>query len=159
MSAAGVPNVLGRDHVHTVQFYGDDGVLLHELNGYIGSALKAGSSAIIIATHGHLDNLARKLKSNGVNLARATGEGRYVALEANGSTDRFVVLGHARRFTRPRGVCPGRVHSRCRRSFLPDSAINSAAPNEERMPVRSRFPKRGNWVHLRSSPGGNIASQ
>jgi PAS domain S-box-containing protein len=93
VSAAGVPNVVLRDHVHTVQFYGDDGFLLHELNGYIGSALKAGSSAIIIATQAHIYDLARKLKSNGVNLATATGEGRYVALEATQVMSKFLVDG------------------------------------------------------------------
>jgi PAS domain S-box-containing protein len=91
VSAATLPNVVGRDHVHTVQFYGEDGVLLHELNGYIGSALKAGSSAIIIATQAHIYNLARKLKRKGVNLATATGEGRYVALEATQVMSKFLV--------------------------------------------------------------------
>jgi hypothetical protein len=93
VSAATLPNVVGRDHVHTVQFYGEDGVLLHELNGYIGSALKAGSSAIIIATQAHIYNLARKLKRKGVNLATATGEGRYVALEATQVMSKFLVDG------------------------------------------------------------------
>ena len=56
------------EHVHTVQFYGEDGVLLHELNNYIGSALSSGCSAIIVATLAHIDGLAHKLKSQGIDL-------------------------------------------------------------------------------------------
>ncbi|MGA8437217.1 MAG: hypothetical protein WB762_25780 [Candidatus Sulfotelmatobacter sp.] len=62
MSIAGISSSLPHEHVHTVQFYGDDGVLLHELQGYIGGALTRGSSAIIIATSGHIDNpLSKKI--------------------------------------------------------------------------------------------------
>lgn len=50
MSTAGISSSLPHEHVHTVQFYGDDGVLLHELKSHIGAALARGSSAIIIAT-------------------------------------------------------------------------------------------------------------
>jgi PAS domain S-box-containing protein len=81
------------EHVHTVQFYGEDGVLLHELNNYIGSALSSGSSAIIIATLAHIDSLGRKLKSQGIDLGTATAEGRYIALEATELLSKFMVHG------------------------------------------------------------------
>ena len=91
LGGAGVP--IPDEHVHTVQFYGDDGVLLHELNSYIGSALASGSSAIIIATVGHIENLSQKLKSQGIDLARATAENRYVALDAAEALSKFMVEG------------------------------------------------------------------
>jgi PAS domain S-box-containing protein len=81
------------EHVHTVQFYGDDGVLLHELNNYIGSALADGSSAIIIATAAHIDGLARRLKSQGIDVVTATAESRYIPLEATGVLSKFMVQG------------------------------------------------------------------
>jgi PAS domain S-box-containing protein len=74
-----------------VQFYGDDGVLLHELNGHIGTALAEGSSAIVIATAGHIDGLAHKLKSRGIDPSKAEAEGRYVALHASEVLTKFMV--------------------------------------------------------------------
>jgi len=80
-------------HNHTVQFYGDDGALLHELMSHIGKALARGSSAIIIATSAHIDGLARKLKSQGIDVARAKAESRYIALEASDVLSKFMVNG------------------------------------------------------------------
>jgi PAS domain-containing protein len=81
------------EHIHTVQFYGDDGVLLHELNNYLGSALASGSSAVIIATSPHIDSLDRKLKTQGIDLAKTTTERRYIALEAAEVLSKFMVDG------------------------------------------------------------------
>jgi len=81
------------EHVHTVQFYGDDGVLLHELNNYIGAALARGSSAIIIATAAHIDSLARRLKSQGIDVVTATAENRYIPLQATEVLSKFMVQG------------------------------------------------------------------
>ena len=81
------------EHVHTVQFYGEDGVLLHELNNYIGSALSSGCSAIIVATLAHIDGLAHKLKSQGIDLGKAAAESRYIALEATELLSKFMVDG------------------------------------------------------------------
>ena len=92
MSVVGASPFLN-EHVHTVQFYGEDGVLLHELNNYIGSALSGGSSAIIIATLAHIDSLAHKLKNQGIDLDTATAESRYVALEVTELLSKFMVGG------------------------------------------------------------------
>jgi PAS domain S-box-containing protein len=81
------------EHVHTVQFYGDDGVLLHELKSYIGTALATGSSAIIIATAAHIDNLAHQLSGQGIDLAKARAESRYIALDATEVLSKFMVGG------------------------------------------------------------------
>jgi PAS domain S-box-containing protein len=93
LTVAEFSSLVPRDHIHTVQFYGDDGVLLHELEGYIGTALTRGSSAIIIATSGHIDNLAHKLKGQGIDLAKATAESRYIALDATELLSKFMVDG------------------------------------------------------------------
>ncbi|MGA8429315.1 MAG: PAS domain S-box protein [Candidatus Sulfotelmatobacter sp.] len=91
MSTADSSNSRPRDHLHTVQFYGDDGVLLHELNSHIGTALAEGSSAIVLATAGHIDGLAHKLKRRGIDLSKAEAEGRYVALHASEVLTKFMV--------------------------------------------------------------------
>ncbi|MDQ1390475.1 MAG: hypothetical protein QOF56_3929 [Acidobacteriaceae bacterium] len=93
LSFAGISGSLPHQHAHTVQFYGDDGALLHELMSHIGKALTRGSSAIIIATSAHIDGLAHKLKSQGIDLARAKAESRYIALEATDVLSRFMVDG------------------------------------------------------------------
>ena len=93
MSVSGISSSLPHQHFHTVQFYGDDGALLHELKSHIGKALTRGSSAIIIATSGHIDGLAHKLKGQGIDLDKAKAEGRYIALEASEVLSKFMVDG------------------------------------------------------------------
>ena len=68
-------------------------MLLHELESYIGTALVGGNSAIIIATPGHIDGLAEKLKRQGIDLAKAQVEGRYVAWDAAEILSTFMVDG------------------------------------------------------------------
>jgi PAS domain S-box-containing protein len=93
MSVAELPSSIAQQHVHTVQFYGEDGVLLHELKGYIGSALTAGSSAIVIATEGHIAGLARTLQAHGIDIRKAEAENRYFALTATEVMSQFIVDG------------------------------------------------------------------
>jgi PAS domain S-box-containing protein len=76
-----------------VQFYGDDGTLLHELKGYFGTALGSGSSAIIIATPAHIDRLTQELRNRGINISRVQAEGRYITLDASNFLSRFMVGG------------------------------------------------------------------
>jgi signal transduction histidine kinase len=79
------PLAYGGEHnhsAHVVQFYGEDGFLLDELSRFIGSALGRGESAVVIATKEHRDGLARRLKSWGLDTAKALGQGRYVSLDA-----------------------------------------------------------------------------
>src|SRR5947209_4805771 len=96
MSVAGLPSSIAlsssaHQHVHTVQFYGEDGSLLHELKGYIGSALAAGDSALVIATEGHIVGLAETLRANGIDVRKAEAENRYFALNATEVMSKFMV--------------------------------------------------------------------
>jgi len=70
------------NHAHLVQFYGEDRFLIDELTQFIGAALGAGSSAVVIATKGHEESLAQKLKEQGLDLEKLIASGRYVALDA-----------------------------------------------------------------------------
>ena len=67
---------------HAVQFYTDSSFFLDELSRFVGTALVAGDAAVVIATKAHRDGLAQRLQSRGFDTARATEQGRYVALDA-----------------------------------------------------------------------------
>ena len=69
-------------HAHTVQFYGASAVLVEELSSFIGGALAAGDSAVVIATKANRDGLERQLHFRGFDTARAIAKGRYIALDA-----------------------------------------------------------------------------
>ena len=95
MGAVGYPSSdstrIGHQQEHSVQFYGDDGFLIDELRQFIGSALETGCSAVVIATKAHRENLSRKLKSYGVDITAATGEGRYLAYDAADVLSQFTL--------------------------------------------------------------------
>ncbi|HLZ43057.1 MAG TPA: MEDS domain-containing protein [Candidatus Sulfotelmatobacter sp.] len=78
---------------HDVQFYFDDRFLVRSLIAFIGDALKAGSSAIVVATQGHRDSLEGELERAGVNLVAMVEQGRYVALDAAETLAQFMVNG------------------------------------------------------------------
>ena len=80
-------------HVHTVQFYTDGAFLLDELSRFIGSALVAGDAAVVIATKAHREGLAQRLQSRGLDIARAIEQGRYIALDAAETLQKFVLHG------------------------------------------------------------------
>src|ERR1700674_4885625 len=76
---------------HIAQFYEHDGVLLDSLVGFIGGGLKAGESAIVIATSEHLKALEERLQASSVDVATAQSQDRYITLEAEKALDRFMV--------------------------------------------------------------------
>ncbi len=78
-------------HAHVVQFYSEDRFLLDEVSSFIGTALAAGSSAVVFATKGHEDILCAKLKDQGLDLAQAVAAGRYIALDASETLPQFMV--------------------------------------------------------------------
>jgi hypothetical protein len=75
---------------HIAQFYEDDGVLLDTLLGFIGSGLKTGESAIVIATSEHLKLLEDGLEASGVDVATARSNDQYITLEAEEALARFM---------------------------------------------------------------------
>jgi hypothetical protein len=78
---------------HDVQFYFDDRFLVRSLVTFIGDALNAGSSAIVVATKVHRDSLAGELERAGLNLVAMVEQGRYVALDAAETLAQFTVNG------------------------------------------------------------------
>lgn len=67
---------------HIAPFYEHNGVLLDTLVGFIGGGLKAGESAIVIATSEHLKALEEGLESASVDVATARLQDQYIAVVA-----------------------------------------------------------------------------
>ena len=67
---------------HEVGFYSDDRLLLHDLTQFIGAALTAGNSAIVVATESHRSNLFLSLQASGLDVDAAVRQGRYITLDA-----------------------------------------------------------------------------
>jgi CheY-like chemotaxis protein len=76
---------------HEVGFYLDDRWLLHDLTQFIGSTLKAGNSAIVVATESHRDSLLLRLQAHGSDIGAAIEQGRYVAMDATDALVTFTV--------------------------------------------------------------------
>jgi PAS domain S-box-containing protein/excisionase family DNA binding protein len=75
---------------HLVQFYETDAFLLDAVRDFIGAALRAGDTAIVIATESHRAGLEERLQADGLDLAAC---GRYVSLDAADTLSRCMVDG------------------------------------------------------------------
>jgi PAS domain S-box-containing protein/excisionase family DNA binding protein len=78
---------------HLVQFYETDTFLLDAVRDFISAALRAGDAAIVIATEAHRQSLEERLQADGLDLATARANGRYVSLDAAETLARCMVDG------------------------------------------------------------------
>lgn len=78
---------------HIVQFYQDDQFLIDAVSGFVGSALAAGDAAVLIATGPHRKGVEQVLAKRGMEIAQATREGRFIALDATATLAKFMVDG------------------------------------------------------------------
>jgi CheY-like chemotaxis protein len=76
---------------HEAGFYFDDASLLDGFTQFIGSALRAGNAAIVVATEFHRDRLLPRLQSHGLDIGAAIEQGRYISLDAAGTLSTFMV--------------------------------------------------------------------
>lgn len=70
------------DRAHVVQFYEEDQTLIELLSRFVGVALVAGDSAVVIATKKHRDGIILRLADRGLDVSIARNQGRYVPLDA-----------------------------------------------------------------------------
>jgi signal transduction histidine kinase len=77
-------------HSHVVHFYSEDEPLLVALSRFIGTALGAGDSGIVIATQAHRDRIAELSKARGLDTASAARKGRYITLDAADTLSKFM---------------------------------------------------------------------
>jgi DNA-binding NarL/FixJ family response regulator len=75
---------------HNAGFYSDDRFLLDGLTQFIGTALKAGDAAILVATESHRERLLPRLQAYGLDIANAIEQGRFIALDAAKAVSAFV---------------------------------------------------------------------
>lgn len=69
-------------HRHEVGFYSEDRRLLDDLMAFIGTALKSGNAAIVLATESHRRSLVQRLWAYGVNTEEVIERGCYITLDA-----------------------------------------------------------------------------
>ncbi len=89
--AAGTPDLRGGSRGHAVLFYRDGGELAGPVSAHLLEALRAGGVAVVIATPAHRAAIAAELARAGADAAAAQAAGRYVALDASETMDRFMV--------------------------------------------------------------------
>lgn len=80
-----------RSQSHDAVFYSDDRMLLDNVTRFIGTRLKAGGSAIVVATEPHRESFLTTLQAYGVDVGAAIKQGRYIALDAAHAISTFVV--------------------------------------------------------------------
>lgn len=78
---------------HEVQFCSDDECFLDSFSQFIRDALEAGKAVIVIATESHRGSLYLRLQAQGVNVASAMEQGRYISLDAADTLSTFMVNG------------------------------------------------------------------
>ncbi len=78
-------------HRHEVQFYSDDAVFLDAFARFIAVALKAGDAAIVVATKSHLDALALRLKTQGLDVDGATQRGTFIQMDVAKTLSTFMI--------------------------------------------------------------------
>jgi DNA-binding NarL/FixJ family response regulator len=84
---------VGSTREHEVAFYSDGTSFLYGFTEFIGAALKAGNSAIVLATESHRDRLLSTLQANGLDIGIAIEQGRYIAVDAADTLSTFMING------------------------------------------------------------------
>lgn len=87
------PQNLGIARHHEVGFYSEDRYFLDDVTRFIGTTLKAGNAAIVVATESHRESLLPRLQAYGVDIGAAVAQGRYIALDAGAALTAFMLNG------------------------------------------------------------------
>ena len=78
-------------HSHEVAFYADDSSVVDGYARFIESSLKGGNAVIVVVTEPHRASLIPRLEADGVNVAAAIEQGRYIPLDAADALSRLTV--------------------------------------------------------------------
>lgn len=76
---------------HEVQFFHDTGSLHAGFGIFIQAGLESGNSVIVVIPKAHQESLSLRLQAMGVDIATATQEGRYVAVDVAETLSTFMV--------------------------------------------------------------------
>jgi CheY-like chemotaxis protein len=69
-------------HSHEVAFYADDSSVVDGYARFIESSLKGRNAVIVVVTESHRASLIPRLEADGVDVAAAIEQGRYIPLDA-----------------------------------------------------------------------------
>jgi hypothetical protein len=75
---------------HEVGFFSNDRNLLEHLTMFIGATLRAGDSAVVVATEVHREMLFRSLREHGLDVETAMEQGRYIVVDAMDTLSSFM---------------------------------------------------------------------
>jgi len=76
---------------HVAQFYSSDAYFLDSSTHFIAVALKAGNAVVVVATESHRESLLPRLRAQGLDMATATEQRRYISLDAADTLSTFMV--------------------------------------------------------------------
>lgn len=78
---------------HLVQIYQDEDVFLDSLEGFVAGGIVAGDGVVVIATPPHLTSLNARLLRRNIDVDSATRNDQYIALDAEATLAKFMVMG------------------------------------------------------------------
>jgi len=78
---------------HKVHFYTNEASLQNGVASFIGSTLKAGNAAIVVATEPHRHSLLLRLRALGLDIEALERQGRYISFDAADALSTFMVDG------------------------------------------------------------------
>jgi signal transduction histidine kinase len=78
---------------HLVLFYDAERFVVDGVAEFLGPALRAGQRAVLVATPGHRQAVADRLRTHGIDVPTALAEGRLIELDAQETLSRFMVDG------------------------------------------------------------------
>jgi hypothetical protein len=87
-----------RKHQRPKAFEANDRCLLDDLTQFVGAALKAGNTAIVVATESHRDNLLTRVQAYGSDIGAGIEQGRYISLDAADTLSTFMLNGRPIQF-------------------------------------------------------------
>ena len=95
MELASVPPLLPKiedfSRCHEVQLYSSEELFLHTFTRFIGTALRVGDAVVVVATKLHRDGLFQRLLADGLDVANAIDQGRYIPLDVGDVLATFMV--------------------------------------------------------------------
>src|SRR5579863_4732015 len=87
-SRAPTKNEISRNH--EVEFYSDDEAFVVGFGDRVEAALETGNALIVVATESHRKSLLSRLQEQGVDMAAAIEQGRYLALDVADTLSTFM---------------------------------------------------------------------
>lgn len=76
---------------HVLHIYDNDSRFLDLLGGFVGTGVSAGDCTIVIATVAHLQELDKRLRAHGINVAHAISDEQYIPLNAEEVLSQFMI--------------------------------------------------------------------